>query len=68
MKLCGLVISTTHCTENPMCVFPELKLRGLIPNSNIHISMGDLYIPIVGLLILLQPNRQTDPGNIINRS
>ncbi len=23
----------THCTENPICVFPDMKLRGLIPNS-----------------------------------
>ncbi len=64
IKLPGLVISKTHFIENPIYVFPEIKLRGLVPYSNIHISMGDLYIPMVGLLILLQPNRQTDPGNI----
>ncbi len=22
----------THCNENPISVFPEMKLRGLIPN------------------------------------
>jgi hypothetical protein len=38
--------------------------RGLVPNSYIHISVSDLYIPKVGLPILLQPNRLTDPGNI----
>jgi hypothetical protein len=25
-----------HCTENPIYVFPETKLRGLVPNSYIH--------------------------------
>jgi hypothetical protein len=57
MKLGGLFISKSHCTENPIYVFPEMKLRGLVPNSNIHVSMGDLNIPMVGLIILLQPNR-----------
>jgi hypothetical protein len=26
--------------------------------------VSDLFIPRIGLLILLQPNMQTDPGNI----
>ncbi len=26
-----------HCTENPICVFPEMKLCGLVPNSYIHV-------------------------------
>jgi hypothetical protein len=25
-------------TENPIYVFPEMKLRGLVPNSYIHVS------------------------------
>jgi hypothetical protein len=41
-----------------------MKLRGLIPNSYIHVSVSDLYDPRIGLPNLLQPNRQTDPGNI----
>jgi hypothetical protein len=33
-------------------------------NSYIHVCVGDLYIPTVGLPILLQENRWTDRGNI----
>jgi hypothetical protein len=35
-----------------------------LPISTFMVSVRDLYIPKIGLLILLQPNRQTDPGNI----
>ncbi len=58
----------------PIYVFPKMKLRGslfpkhnyniLSPNFHIHVSVSNLYIPRVGLPILLQPNRRTDPGNI----
>jgi hypothetical protein len=34
----------SHCTENPINVFSEMKLRGLVPNSYIHVSVSDLYI------------------------
>jgi hypothetical protein len=27
-------------TENPVYVFPEMKLRGLLPNSYIHVSVS----------------------------
>jgi hypothetical protein len=48
-----------HCTENSIYVYPEMKLCGLVPNSYIHVSVSDLYIPRIGL-----PNwPQTDPGN-----
>jgi hypothetical protein len=53
-----------HCTENPIYVFPEMKLSGLVPNSYIHVSMSDLYIARVGLPIWLWQNRQTDLRNI----
>ncbi len=36
----------------------------LSPNFHIHVSVSDLYIPRIGLPIWLQPNRQTDHGNI----
>ncbi len=31
--------------EDPIYVFSEMKLRGFIPNSHIHVCMSDLYIP-----------------------
>jgi hypothetical protein len=45
-------------------VFPEMKLRSLIPNSYIHACVSDLYILRIGLPILLQQNKQTDHGKI----
>jgi hypothetical protein len=53
-----------HCKENPMSVLPEKKLRGLIPNLHVHVSVSNLYIPTIGPSIFLQKNRQTDCGNI----
>jgi hypothetical protein len=41
-----------------------MKLLGLCPNSYIHVSVSDLYIPTIGLPILLQENRWTDHWNI----
>jgi hypothetical protein len=46
-----------HCTENLKHIFPEMKLRGLVPDFYVHVSVSDLYIPMIGPL-------QTDPGNI----
>jgi hypothetical protein len=51
-----------HCTQNPIYVFPEMKLHGPVSNSYIHES--DLYIPRISLPIWLQQNKQTDPENI----
>jgi hypothetical protein len=31
-----------HCTANPIYVFLEMKLQGLVPNSWIHESVRDL--------------------------
>ncbi len=45
----------THCTENPIYVFPEMKRCGHVPNSyihDIHVSEGDLYISRIGLLVI----------------
>ncbi len=41
-----------------------MKLHGLIPISYIHVSVSDLYIPTLGLPILLQENRGTERENI----
>ena len=36
-----------HFTENSKQMFPERKLRGLVPNSFIHVSVSDLYTYII---------------------
>ncbi len=59
--------SSMHFTENPISVFPEMKLCGLLPNSYIHVYVNNLYITRIGLPIWLQQKRQTDPA-YINRS
>ncbi len=53
-----------HCTKNPIYVFPEMKLHGLVPNSSIHVSVTDFYTPRICLPIWLQQNSRTDPGKI----
>jgi hypothetical protein len=45
-------------------LFPKQNYNVLSPNFHIHVSASDLYIPRIGLPSLMQPNRQTDPGNI----
>jgi hypothetical protein len=52
----------THCkdTENSKQMFPGQELRGYSPNSYIHVSLGDFYIPLIGL----QDNRRAERGNI----
>ncbi len=52
----------THCTENRIYIFQEMKLRGLV-SQFLH-SCEYLYIPRIGLPIWLQQNWHTDPGNI----
>jgi len=49
--------------KSHLCI-PRNETARLIPNSCIHVSVSDLYIPRIGLPIWLQQNRQTDPGNI----
>jgi hypothetical protein len=46
-----------HCTEIWKIIFPERKLRDLSPTFYIHLSVGDLYIPTIGLPIWLQEKR-----------
>jgi hypothetical protein len=33
--------------------FPDMKLRSLVPNFYIHVSVSDLYIPTIGPPIFL---------------
>jgi hypothetical protein len=50
-----------HDTENSKQIFPENELRGHSPNSYIHVSVSDLYIPTRSVcLILLLENMWTD--------
>ncbi len=41
-------------TEYRKFEIPGKELRGYSPNSYIHVSVSDLYIPLIGLSILLQ--------------
>ncbi len=56
--------SLQHCAKNPIYVFPDIKLYGLVPNSYIHVAESNLYIPRLGLPIWLQQSRHNDPRNI----
>jgi hypothetical protein len=42
-----------HNAENSKKIFLEKELRGSSPNSYIHVSVSDWYIPLIGLPILL---------------
>jgi hypothetical protein len=53
-----------HCKQDPIYVFPEMKLRGLVPSFQIRVFASDLYIPTTGPIILLQQNRRTIRGSI----
>jgi hypothetical protein len=53
-----------HYTENSKQILPGNELRGLRRNFHIHMSVSDLYIPRIGLPILLQENMWADSRNI----
>jgi hypothetical protein len=40
-------------TENSKQIFPEKEYRDLSPNFHIYVSVSYLYIPAIGLPILL---------------
>jgi hypothetical protein len=40
--------------ENSKQIFPEKELRGHSPNFHFHVSMSDLYFPMIDLPNLLQ--------------
>jgi hypothetical protein len=52
----ALCISTLQRqnAENLKQIFPEKEYRGLRPNFHIHVSMSELYIPTMGLPVLLE--------------
>jgi hypothetical protein len=49
-KIIGLADPLLHCAENSKHIFPETKLRGLVPNFYIHVPGSDFYIPMIGLI------------------
>ncbi len=53
-----------HNTGNSKKIFPEKELRGHSPKFNNHVSVSDLYIPTIGLSIVLQEKMWTDPESI----
>ncbi len=55
--------SKTHY-QNLKQIFPEKELRDLSPNFHIHVSVSDLFTPMISLPILMQENMWADPGNI----
>jgi hypothetical protein len=59
---------TTHCKDTLQKllkrIFPEKELRSPSPYLDVHVSVSNLYIPTIGLPILLQENMWTDPGSI----
>jgi hypothetical protein len=40
--------------ENLKQIFPEKEYRGLSPNFHIHESVSELYIPTMGVSVLLE--------------
>ncbi len=40
--------------ENLKQIFPEKEYWGLTPNFHIHVSVSELYIPTMGLPVLLE--------------
>ncbi len=46
------------------CYFQKQNYYVLSPDFHIHVPLSDLCILRIGLPILLQPNRQTDHGNL----
>jgi hypothetical protein len=56
-------------TGNSKQIFPEKEYRGLSPNFHIHVSVRGLYIPTIGLPILLEEIHVDLSWNyVINRS
>jgi hypothetical protein len=53
--------------KNLKQIFPEKEYRGLSPNIHIHVSVSELYIPTMGLPVLLEEIYRLILG-IYNRS
>ncbi len=40
---CSAQQQQLHCKDDPIYVIPDMKLRGLVPNFHIHVTVSDLY-------------------------
>jgi hypothetical protein len=38
----GYPLSTAHGKQDPIYAFPDMKLRGLVLNFHIHVSVSDI--------------------------
>ncbi len=56
-KVCFYYTLQRHCAEKSKKIFPEMKLRGPVPNSYIHVSVRGLFVPTISPPVLLQHNR-----------
>ncbi len=52
-------VAALRYKEDPIYVFPVMKLRGLVPNFHINVSVSVFYIPMIG-----QQNWRSYRGNI----
>jgi hypothetical protein len=51
---CGSAALQRQNAENLKQIFPEKEYRSLSPNFHIHVSVSELYIPTMGLPVLLE--------------
>ncbi len=49
-RTCLVCMNHLHCKQDPIYVFTKMKLRGLVPNFHIHLSVSNLYIPTISPL------------------
>ncbi len=58
------ISSRMHCKEDSNMYSQKSDCAALFPIFHIHTSVSDFYISRIGPPILLQPNRQTNRGNV----
>ncbi len=49
-----------YTAENLKQIFSEKEYRGLSPNFHIHVSVSELYIPTMGVPVLLEEIQYVD--------
>ncbi len=45
---CSISTGFVHCKEDPIYVFPDIKMRGLVPNFHFHLSLTDTWMQELG--------------------